>query len=729
MHAAGTTLAALFLLVAWLGQTGHAQQNQAAAQSFECICPDLELIKFIDQEIATLVAKRAQVAAGLVEAKSGLPNDLTALDAQLRKLWATRFIAVRDYSHCRRTCIKSAKFDPKSPNFAYSGAKALCPECTERARALGALETKLAALLKEMEQFRQNNRIRSFGGETTADFEDRVASADRARAIYELRKTRYKELVNRAEELSKKGIGDGTDSNAITFFVGEFAEGFAALGELFIVELRNEGVPIPEEVAISRWGKAEAAKKLAKRYFNESVEPALEAYQKILNRLPDLDEYLTADADKNGRYRFNFGSTLNQLARYERELERLLERRSRALDLLIACNVKMCLPKPDMSGLFEPGGAFEGHRPASETKEESTEAEPDNGEGLTGEGPMLDNPDPAPLLGQQAGAAQPGDQPAATPAPQAPTGLALPENFNFEVPNGTTIKVPEIPPEVLAALQAASGQVPQVAGICDFDPVALCRRLNPAFTGICTQQLSETKRLCLDYQRRAFVEWGRQQSCEISCVRGAASVAVEFNIRDWALETIEMAKLAEDREVDEKLDALMQERAENLSEIAVLSGLPETRPVQIYRNTNSGELVLHAGSFFQPAPPLIFVGSMPGTLSDEEQEKLYQLQRKGDQIDILIELLEQDNSNEELLQWYRNSRRFWNGGDASPNPLPCRREEIGSLRAQCEAECRNMGESAGPRSICQPSSIIGYLGMQRVRDRLYPPGSGERNGP
>lgn len=712
----------LVLLSVMPNAPANAQQtpNPALIRA-DCDCPDIDVVLLMDEIIARARRKLVDVRDGRFEDVSGLPNNSTGLNRAIREAQTLRSVYLHDISRCRRVCRSYGNTNPTDPRSAFSGARAACPECNDAMLSLRTTEGELSELLTEMAQFRSQNRFKAAGGETVADFAPIVERVDRARAVYEQELARYEQLVERTAELDRAATLEGAAEAAegpdghmsladyFGFMGGEFIEGLAAGVDLFLESARQEGIPISDQVSMSRIGDAVAARRYAEHVYLDRVKPLKDAYEAQLSRLPNPEQYRAADYGV-GTHTYQDGAALDRMARYETRQARLLEARDRALDILIACNLNHCRPTPDVDGDFGPGGVYEGLVPDSSITIDEPVIEPDNGEGLTGEGPQLGLPDQVPPIGADG----------KTPAAANGAGLPVPQTGYIDIPDN-----PGIPPEVLEALARleAAGINPN-AGPCDYPPETICHGLVESVRDECRSRLDNIIAECRNYQSNAFTQWGRVETCRRSCDASANSVTQEYWLVEQALATIEIAYIENQFPSDDERAALEAQLAGNMPQIAALQALPASRRLQIYRNTNSGALVEHAGAYFDPQPPLEYIGEVDGTLTASERDQLGDLLQENVEIEAILS----SANDPELDAWRADARQSWIGGGRWPAPIACAEDAISSQRQSCLAACSNQNEqNAGARSICQPSGVIGRMSYPGATQQLYPPGDPRRS--
>jgi hypothetical protein len=700
------TVLMTFFVVLAASTTIQAQQSaDPALARTACNCPDIDVVLLFDQNIAELEAKLTDVRAGRFEDISGYPNNAGELQRLITSYQGLRTLYLRDIAACQRICRLYPDQDATSGLSAFTGATSACPQCAAAADQLSQAEIRLANRLTEIERFRELNRIRERDGVASSDFQARRASADRARAAYEVERRRHQALVDRAEALKlaatseevfaeAAGRNGQLDPSEIPGFVGgQFVNTLATAADFFLTAARLEGLPIPDETGLSRLGEAFAAERLAERYHREHVEPARRAWDSARLYLPDEDRYLHVSYGIS-TFTWQEGSVIDQLAEYESGLLPLIAARDTALEALIDCNLNQCRPVPDVSDMFGPGGAYEGQTPTP-----APEPLPDDGLGLAPEAPILPSSDPGP--GAEASAA--------TGQGAGADGLGL-----------IDIDVPEtgVPPEVQALLDQleASGTRP-TAGPCEYEPEAICRKLDPQDEPQCLTSVGRVRDQCLDYQRRAFTELGREASCRLSCEYSQESINLEFWLRDRTLVWLDQNYngLSNDAASDR---ADRQARLAQLeSEISELEAARDRRGVHIYRHGVAGTLIQHAGAYFDPRPPLTYVGEAGGAFTQAELGQWNALSREREQLMVLL----QSPGDAALDDWYAGARESWLGGPRWPAPMACFANEVAGEYQACLAQCAAEGDSAGPQSICQPSSIIGRLNTPGSTRQIYPP--------
>jgi hypothetical protein len=687
----------------------------------DCDCPDIDVVLLMDEIIARARRKLIDVRDGRFEDVSGLPNNSTGLNRAIREAQTLRSVYLHDISRCQPVCRSQGITNPTDPRSAISGASAACPECNNAMRILRTAESELSAHLTEMAQFRTQNRFSEAGGETVADFAPIVERVDRARVAYEAELARYTRLTERTTELERaasfEGVIEATEGpddhmslpDYFGFMGGEVIDGLASGVDLFLESARLEGLPVSDQIAASRWGEVVAARRYAEHFYLERVKPLKESYESELRRLPNPEGYRAADFGVS-TFTYQDGAALDRMERYEARQIQLLEARDQALDILTACNLNQCRPTPDVDAEFERGWVYEGVVPDSNITVDAPIIEPDNGEGLTGEGPELDLPDQVPPVGTD-------DQ-----TPSAANGVGLPavQTGYSDIPDN-----PGIPPEVLEALaRLEAAGIIQNAGPCDYPPETICHGLIEEVRDECRVRLDNIVAECRNYQNNAFTQWGRVETCRQSCEASANSVTEEYWLVEQALMTIEIAYTENQFPSEDERAALEARLASNSSQITSLQAQPASRRLQIYRNRNSGALVDHAGAYFDPQPPLEYVGEVDGSLTATERTQLGELLQENAEIEAILS----SANDPELDAWRTDARQSWTGGGRWPAPIACAQDAISSERQSCLAACSNQSEqSAGARSICQPSGVIGRMSYPGATQQLYPPGDPRRS--
>jgi hypothetical protein len=701
----------LIVLLFWIATPSSVDAQQSADPALArtaCDCPDIDIVLFFDRHIAELEAKLVDVNAGRIEDVSGFPNNPVALRSLIAAAQGTRAVYLRDIAACQRMCRLYPDLDSSQPLSAYTGASAACPECAEAEQRLSQAEIILSNLLTEIERFRELNRIRERDGVDSADFQSRRDAADRARVAYEVELRRHQTLVDRAEALKTAATNDAAEAewagedgrlNLPEFFGfmgGRFIEVAAAGADFFLEAARQEGLPISDQTSVSDLGDAYAAERLAERYHREHVAPLKQAWDLARLYLPDENRYLAASYGVS-TWTWQRGSVVDQLAVYEQRLQPLITERDAALAALIDCNLNHCRPTPDVSDMFGPDGPYAGQASPARTP-----PLPDDGLGLAPEAPILpSNATPAPADPEPV-------------EPDAADGLGLGE---------IEVAAPGVPPEVQAMLaQLAASGVPAAAGPCEFDPEAICRKIDPQNGPQCLTSVTQVRDQCVDYQQRAFIQLGRQESCRLSCDYSQQSINVEFWLRDRTIEWLDTNYSQASTASSGQLAARQARLAAVETEISELESTRDRRSVHVYRHAAAGTLIQHSGPYFDPRPPLEYIGEAGGAFSQAELARWNTLQREREQLTALIDIPDATPIDD----WYADARQSWEGGGRWPQPMACEAPDVPSEYQACIAQCTRDGDSAGPQSICQPSSIIGRLNAPGSTHQIYPPGDPRR---
>lgn len=712
----GILLCAVVLLAA------QAQAQQTADPTLartDCDCPDIDVVIILDREIASIEQKMIRLGQGLTDDESGLPNNPVLLLAIRDETRMMREAYVRDITSCRRMCRRYPDANPTDPRSAFSGASAACSRCTIADNRLSAAETALSNMLNEIENFRRHNRVRDRGGVNSADFTERRSIYENALARYETARQRHAELEAAAEaahaRVGSRAIlrdwqnedGSATAFDAIGAMTHSFASAGGALFDYIVQTGRNDGLPIPDQAYVSRLGAAWSADRHARQYYLDHVEPAASALTSARLRLPDMERSRGADADEYPGSE-HWDNVLDRLAQYESDLQPLITDRDAALGALVACNVRLCRPAADISDLWGPDGLF---TPASledrfPNLPPSADQAPDNSEGLL-TGDTFEAPD-------LSGGPEPAD---------SGEGLGLPDNPEGAVPATLDTpwipQAPELPPDVIAALQAAQARQPVISGPCDISPDLVCRHLADAEREACDNEISELRGQCVDFQANAFVSMGRVDTCRRSCQYSERSTNTQFWLLDRVIETLQSRFDEIVAERDER-EARAAQRLQSLpAEILALENLRDERRIHIYRNINSGALVQHADAYFEPQPPLEYVGNMAGRLDDTERDELSRL---SGELAFTEALLATIPSREAYEDWFRPVLASWTGGQGHAPMMACSSASVPDLSRQCLQTCEEEGEAtAGVKSICQPAGVIGRLSLPSTPAQLLPP--------
>ncbi len=710
------SLIAVILLLCLSGvSAATAQQTpDPALMRTDCDCPDMDIALLLDREIASIEQKLIRVGQGLTEDESGLPNSPVLLLAMRDEARMLREAWLRDIASCRRMCRRYPGADPTSPERAFTGASAACRTCQPADARLSAAETALANHLNEMENFRRHNRIRERDGVNVADFAERLAAYQAAEARLNERLQRHQELLDAAQAAEDR-VGniaileewEGEDEHMNLFeFMAGMAHGFgSAAGGFFdyvIQTGRNDNLPIPDQIYISRIGAYWSAKRHARWYHDDYVVPAERAFSAAARVLPDMREAQAADSDE-WPGSTHWDNVLEVLARYERDLQPLITERDEAHNDLVSCNVRICRPTPDVSDLWGEDGLY---TPMSLEERfpdlpPDPADEPDNGEGLlTGddfEGPDLSGAD------EFADGAD---------------GMGLPDEMAPASPPDLPV-APELPAKTRVALEATAAAMPASSGPCDISAEMVCRHLADTGSEDCEARVEDLAARCVDFQAEAFVSMGRVQSCRRSCEYSQDSTQTQFWLLDTVLDTLDTRFDGALAERDQReTDALARiERAR--SEIARLEGLRVERRVQIYRNTQTGEIIQEADAYFEPSPPLEHLGDMGGRLTAEEREALSQ---RRSELLFTEALLATIPSRETYINWHGRARSSWTGGDGFSPMMACDSGDVADLTNACLDACDAAGETqAGARSICQPAGVIGRLNLPGTSSQFIPP--------
>lgn len=265
----------------------------------------------------------------------------------------------------------------------------------------------------------------------------------------------------------------------------------------------------------------------------------------------------------------------------------------------------------------------------------------------------------------------------------------------------------------------------QLTGTCDYDPQDMCDKLGENAAGECVGLVQKWTQECKSVFPRTKLP--SIALCQAECGVFASEATASLEIRELVLSVINVHAgslvtkarrelLDEKQSLEARLEILGLELAEQV--------------VHLYQNENSGNIVEHFGAFFEPNPPLTYVGERPAPPSAAQLSKIKVLSESLEEISQ--KLLAIRGSAQETA-WQDFARSIWLGKDAASSPIGCTQEQIAPKLAECRAFCAQQGERTdtfvGPhvKETCQPISIMGMLYLPLSRQWIYPKGNPWRN--
>jgi hypothetical protein len=149
-----------------------------------------------------------------------------------------------------------------------------------------------------------------------------------------------------------------------------------------------------------------------------------------------------------------------------------------------------------------------------------------------------------------------------------------------------------------------------------------------------------------------------------------------------------------------------------------LQNIPETRKHLIYKNTQTGAIFEHFGLFFEPQPPLVYIGKEKGQRTQQEDTRLQTLPS------LIFKLKKEITSvaleDTRIIDWADLAMSVWQ------RLIPCQREQISQQAAMCRNAC-DMALSgrednySWTTTFCDPAGVIGFSHSPSSEAWMYPP--------
>jgi len=179
--------------------------------------------------------------------------------------------------------------------------------------------------------------------------------------------------------------------------------------------------------------------------------------------------------------------------------------------------------------------------------------------------------------------------------------------------------------------------------------------------------------------------------CKAQCDRAHAGRLVSFAIRKFDDEKLEIRRQKKLKQINEKLDEL-DNQIDKL--IEKKKRLLNPGPVYLYENTGTGALVEHAGKFFEPKPPLKFVGEKPGKPGPAAKKEITRINDemaaiKKERIPLLAKQKEINAAFDRVLQSIN-----------SHSDNICSESQRETLNNECLQRCASGGDSGAGHYTC-----------------------------
>lgn len=429
----------------------------------------------------------------------------------------------------------------------------------------------------------------------------------------------------------------------------------------------------------------QADKNRAQEYKEEVLIPLVKDLNYLENLVPHHGAGFNgpgtpADAD----------AMLSELRRLEKQLADVAFARDSALSALINCNLTLCRTPQNADNLFMPGGLY---------------------------GPAADSPgwdgktEPEVLI---------ADAQANKTSPSDPRALLEPDFGSFIVNDDILIDVPEIPADVQEQLAklAESNEVYIPPGPCELNPPQLCRHLDAQSQDECVTRFTHNNRMCKQFETQML------NASPLAACNGVCDYTQIARLDGlWLLDQIYRTI---DQRVASRLDSsdainrmslrnkLRQLRVEQSN----LQNIPDTRKHLIYKNTQTGRIIEHFGLYFEPQPPLEYVGKEEGERTQEENTRLQTL--PGLIIELEKDITSVALADTLLIDWGDQAKSQWQ------RLMPCQRNQIPESYAMCRISCdvalgsRN-DDYRWSSTFCDPAGVTGFLHAPASKAWMYPP--------
>ncbi len=740
-----------------------------------CECEDASMIEAMDMQIADRARKLEQLRKGSKPTGPEKTANPWVLRREIEEIVVAKETILRGIAECRKQCLMPDNTNIYDPGSSDSGVSAECPQCSDKESALREEEARLGIALRNLDLFRREVMPETAAEMTAANFSAKNAAYERGAvhnseveevyaAMIRARDAACRNsLLAESEWREQKRLESGTpldDSygdqpereasnenlvydggtkvrrtgrtlfdndkrhpadewigeNGVSYTpeqidrlrrgedpglsgsqvrqkakaaTGSGLESLARTTPKMAAELSDQFMDLPAKLGfdvfprfeISDYGECMRLGRAARKYFQEVVVPSRDALRKLGSALP------------GGRW-----DTLQELKNLESRVRQARERRDNALRALIECNVRSCKPDRDAGAGLEDEAATEPRdqdTPSAEKRHEDEEGTASTGVASI---PELDNDGsrPIPMM----------------PKIELPT-IGKPSLGHFLIPG-----LSEEPNTLRAGL---TGMRPP-PGQCGHGSGDVCDKLGDPRAAACTAIVDTWRKACNE------VIAHRRDNDMAQCKRRCAMMASEASDANWlramALRTI----AANDPQANGPLaEALSAARIDlfnaRLDFEETVESLDEHQ-IHIYVNAETGAVVEHDGSYFDPSPPLVYSGSMRKRPSPQEMR---QLKTAEDRITALQSTIADLTARLSALGgWRAEATAFWMG-DTPQSRVGCPAQSIPEQLEQCVAFCEQQQHPQAeiipePLPICSGTAMLGLLYQPTSRDHLYPPG-------
>jgi hypothetical protein len=749
----------ILVTLVWLSTPQVSAQMSSPAAMSGCNCPGGRTLDIMEMRIAERTAKLAALANGHTESISGYSNDPVVLRGEIAEMSALRDRFVRQHNACLLRCHAPQSPSPDGRTMISVPVEPACETCNVHWRALVDAEANLAASRARVAGFENQHDVAALRADrargSTADdleFEQRQVALAEAEETYYALATAAERVCEAYENRFARPETDGSNANETPLFdaagnpIDERWETASADERERILERANavarwrravrrtedilslpgdifdhyfeylEYVDLyvlltsnvwsqPSSLVLTDYGRCEAARATSDYYRENTLETARQSLARAQANVP--------------------GESRELLSEYFELTERFRrdgERRVRALEALIACNTGQCRPRTDPSGLFEWGGLYyeadTDDWPEDDAATEAVDVAGNAPDLVTESAP---EPDPLPQPDARDGNR---DEDVAGNAPDIGLTDETPE---VVIPGLQSIPMPATPapqrapePRSIFSSPLVSPYNRQPREACAISVEAICSNVRPSAGETCASKLRDWGARCEVWRVMPREALSQPPMCHFGCDLQYATV----DTNNWLQSEVGPAL----RERYEAHQAGLRARRETTqaSRDAVQARITEIEALRlhIYRHTDTGRVFEHGGDYFEPNPPLEYLGESRG-LTGRQQALLDRLRQQLVTLNFSLQL---QGEPEDLRRWYERSLQMLNGGGGFRDPTMCSNAEAIADRDQCYATCDETaalsgGQSAGMSGQCQPNWVMDLLSVEDWTF-IEPPGAG-----